>query len=74
MFLDTLPMFVIQFRPSGVGWVVSRVDTGRKIMPLRGPTCKIARFQAELKFPSWTECGKNKKPHQNLSEGVVLEG
>ena len=27
------------------------------IMPLRGPTCKIARFQAELKFPSWTECG-----------------
>ena len=28
------------------------------IMPLRGPTCKIARFQAVLKFPSWTECGK----------------
>ena len=28
-------------------------------MPLRGPTCKIARFQAGLKFPSWTECGKN---------------
>ena len=29
------------------------------IMPLRGPTCKIARFQAGLKFPSWTECGNN---------------
>ena len=29
------------------------------IMPLRGPTCKIARFQAELKIPSWTECGNN---------------
>ena len=29
------------------------------IMPLCGPTCKIARFQAGLKFPSWTECGKN---------------
>ena len=29
------------------------------IMPLRGPTCKIARFQAELKFPSWTECGNS---------------
>ena len=28
------------------------------IMLLHGPTCKIARFQAELKFPSWTECGK----------------
>ena len=27
------------------------------IMPVRGPTWKIARFQAELKFPSWTECG-----------------
>ena len=25
-----------------------------KIIPLRGPTCKIARFQAKLKFPSWT--------------------
>ena len=29
------------------------------IMPLRGPTCKIARFQAKLKFPSCTECGNN---------------
>ena len=28
------------------------------IKPLRGPTCKLARFQAELKFPSWAECGK----------------
>ena len=28
------------------------------LQPLRGPTCKIARIQAELKFPSWTECGK----------------
>ena len=27
------------------------------IMPLRGPTCKIARFEAQLKFTSWTECG-----------------
>ena len=33
------------------------MDTSRKIMPLRGPTCKIARFKAELKFSSWTECG-----------------
>ena len=31
-------------------------------MPLRGPTCKIARFQAGLNFPSWTECGKNSRP------------
>ena len=26
-------------------------------MPLRGPTCKIAIFQAGLKLPSWTDCG-----------------
>ena len=31
-------------------WVVIR----SKIMPLCGPTCKFARFQAGLKFPSWT--------------------
>ena len=31
-------------------WVVIRSI----IMPLRGPTCKFARFQAGLKFPSWT--------------------
>ena len=45
------------------------MDTSRKIMPLRGPTCKIARFQAGLKFPSWTECGnisKTDKCWQNL--------
>ena len=39
-------------------WVTRRVGGENRyiIMPLRGPTCKIARFQAELKFPSWTEC------------------
>ena len=37
-----------------------------RIMPLRGPTCKIARFQAGLKFPSWTECGNIKTPPQQL--------
>ena len=31
------------------------------VMPLHGPTCKIARFQVELKFPSWTECGNYAK-------------
>ena len=43
---------------SGVvgGWWVANTYI---VMPLRGPTCKIARFQAELKFPSWTECGNN---------------
>ena len=46
-------MFIIKFLPSGGGWVVPRL----KIIPLCGPTCKIARFQAELKFPSWTKCG-----------------
>ena len=35
------------------GWVANTYI----VMPLRGPTCKIARFQAELEFPSWTECG-----------------
>ena len=38
-----------------------------KIMPLRGPTCKIARFQAGLKFPSWTECGNLKKNYPCLT-------
>ena len=33
------------------GWVVPR----SKIIPLHGPTCKIARFQAGLKFPCWTK-------------------
>ena len=42
--------------PMGVGWVANTYI----VMPLRGPNCKIARFQAELKFPSWTECGKKK--------------
>ena len=42
----------------GGGWVGGPQC---RIMPLRGPTCKIARFQAGLKFPSWTECGKNFK-------------
>ena len=54
MFLDTPPMVVIQFRPSGVGWAGG---TQSENMPLRGPTCEFARFQAEPKFPSWTECG-----------------
>ena len=39
------------------GWWVGGPQC--RIMPLRGPTCKIARFQAGLKFPSWTECGNN---------------
>ena len=30
------------------------------IMPICGPTCKIARFEAKLKFSSRTECGKRK--------------
>ena len=38
------------------------------IMPLRGPTCKISRFQAGLKFPSWTECGKNDKLNIELAK------
>ena len=42
---------------AGVGWVA---DPHCRIMPLHGPTCKIARFQAELKFPSWTECGNKR--------------
>ena len=29
-----------------------------RIIPLLGPTCKIAIFHAELKSPSRTECGK----------------
>ena len=32
--------------PVGGGWVANTYI----VMPLRGPTCKIARFQAELKF------------------------
>ena len=44
--------------PVGGGWWVGVwVANTYIVMPLRGPTCKIARFQAELKFPSWTECG-----------------
>ena len=31
------------------------------LQPCCGPTCKFARFQAELKFPGWTECA-NKNP------------
>ena len=48
---------------SGVvgGWVANTYI----VMPLRGPTCKIARFQAELKFPNWTEFGKNKVPESD---------
>ena len=41
------------------------------IMPLRGPTCKIARFQAQLKFPSRTDCG-NKEFSVILSRRYVL--
>ena len=37
------------------GWVGGWVANTYIVMPIRGPTCKIARFQAELKFPSWTE-------------------
>ena len=44
-----------------MSWVVP----SRKIMPLCGPTCKIARFQAELKFPSWTECGNSDQKTDN---------
>ena len=43
------------------------------IMPLRGPTCKIARFQAELKFPSWTECG-NKLSHRSWGDAHLSFG
>ena len=31
------------------------------IKPLHGPTCKIARFKAELKFQNWNECGNYTK-------------
>ena len=31
------------------------------IMPLRGPTGKIARFQIKLKFTSGTKCGNKKQ-------------
>ena len=73
MFLDTPAMVVIQFRPSGaVAESMWWVDTSRKIMPLRGPTCKIARFQAELKFPSWAECGNFIKV-TNIAYGPSLE-
>ena len=43
-------------RAGAGGWVVAGPQC--KIMPLCGPTCKIARIQARLKFPSWTKCGK----------------
>ena len=33
---------------------ISHPQSNQRIMPLWGPTCKIARFQAELKFSSWT--------------------
>ena len=33
-----------------VGWLGDPMI----IVPLRGPTCNIAKFQAMLKFPSWT--------------------
>ena len=51
----------------GGGWVGEWVANTYIVMPLRGPTNMIARFQAELEFPSWTECGKKrmcvKKPN-----------
>ena len=43
------------FTESMVGGWVARPQC--RIMPLRGPTCKIARLQAGLKFPCWTVCG-----------------
>ena len=45
------------------GCVVIRL----KIMPFRGPTCKIARFQAGLKFPSWTQVWKSIKAEKQKS-------
>ena len=38
-----------------VGWVGGCATN--ILQPFCGPICKIARFQAELRFPSWTECG-----------------
>ena len=38
------------------GWVLIRLKVENHA--ICGPTCKIARFQEGLKFPSWTECGK----------------
>ena len=58
---------------SFLGYIENNFQLGRwvggsccRIMPLRGPTCKFARFQAELKFPSWTEFG-------NILIGEVIE-
>ena len=52
MFLDKPPMVVIQFRPSGAGRWVGGYQSENNAQC--GPTCKIARFQAGLKFPSWS--------------------
>ena len=41
------------------------------ILPLRGPTCKIARFQAQLKVPSWTECGKREQSGAEVGQAEV---
>ena len=38
---------------------ISCYTPGGWVVVLRGPICKIARFQAELIFTSWAECGKN---------------
>ena len=48
---------------SGVvgGWVANTYI----VMPLRGPTCKIARFQAELKFQVGPSVAKSRS--QNCS-------
>ena len=54
-----------------VGWVVGWV-VGSKIMPLRGPTCKIARFQEGLKFPSWTRvCQKAAPVRKGLNKKKI---
>ena len=37
-------------------------------------TCKFARFQAELKFPSWTECGKSYYNPLDGRDGMRGEG
>ena len=42
------------------------------VKSLRGPTCKIARFQAELKFSSWIECGKTLKANPQILQRVAL--
>ena len=44
-------------------------------IPFCGTNCEIARFQAELKFPNWPECGNNWLSHTHMvaySHGCII--